>query len=149
MYARLIGLAASAAIALLSFDALACTRFIYETGTDTYIVGRSMDWAVDPSTDLWSFPRGLKRDGGAGPGSVEWTSKYGSVISSFYNIATVDGMNDAGLGHRFFKMGARIVAIENGLVQSAFILQEIGTGRDCVFDRFGPDRKITGGQGRR
>ena len=56
-----------------------------------------MDWAEDPGTDLWSFPRGLKRDGGAGPGSVEWTSKYGSVISSFYNIATVDGMNDAGL----------------------------------------------------
>ena len=39
----------------------------------------------------------LKRDGAAGPGSVEWTSKHGSVISSFYNIATVDGMNDAGL----------------------------------------------------
>jgi penicillin V acylase-like amidase (Ntn superfamily) len=94
---RLIALVASAAIACLSFDALACTRFIYETGANTYIVGRSMDWAVDPSTDLWSFPRGLKSDGGAGPGSVEWTSKYGSVISSFYNIATVDGMNDAGL----------------------------------------------------
>ena len=56
-----------------------------------------MDWAEDPATDLWSFPKGLKRDGGAGPGSVEWTSKHGSVISSFYNIATVDGMNDAGL----------------------------------------------------
>ena len=94
---RLVTLVASAAIACMSFDALACTRFIYETGTNSYIVGRSMDWAVDPATDLWSFPKGLKRDGGAGPGSVEWTSKHGSVISSFYNIATVDGMNDAGL----------------------------------------------------
>ena len=94
---RLIALVASATIACTSFDALACTRFIYETGTNSYIVGRSMDWAVDPATDLWSFPKGLKRDGGAGPGSVEWTSKYGSVISSFYNIATLDGMNDAGL----------------------------------------------------
>ena len=94
---RLIGLVASATIALMSFDALACTRFIYETGANTYIVGPSMDWAVDPSTDLWSFPKGLKRDGGAAPGSIEWTSKHGSVISSFYNIATVDGMNDAGL----------------------------------------------------
>ena len=81
----------------VSFDALACTRFIYETGTNSYIVGRSMDWAVDPATDLWSFPKGPKRDGGEGPGSVEWTSKHGSVISSFYNIVTVDGMNDAGL----------------------------------------------------
>ena len=93
----LFALVVSATIALTSFDALACTRFIYETGTNTYIVGRSMDWAEDPGTDIWSFPKGLKRDGGAGPGSVEWTSKHGSVISSFYNIATVDGMNDAGL----------------------------------------------------
>jgi penicillin V acylase-like amidase (Ntn superfamily) len=94
---RLIGLVASAAIACMSFDALACTRFIYETGANTFIVGRSMDWAEDPGTDLWSFPSGLKRDGGVGSGSVEWTSKHGSVISSFYNIASVDGMNDAGL----------------------------------------------------
>ena len=94
---RLIALVASATIACMSFDALACTRFIYETGTNSYIVGRSMDWAVDPATDLWSFPKGLKRDGAAGPGSVEWTAKHGSVISSFYNIASVDGMNDAGL----------------------------------------------------
>ncbi len=94
---RLVGFVASVAIALTSFDALACTRFIYETGANTFIVGRSMDWAEDPGTDLWSFPKGLKRDGGAGAGSVEWTSKHGSVISSFYNIATVDGMNDAGL----------------------------------------------------
>src|SRR6202789_4731054 len=72
---RLIALVASATIACTSFGALACTRFIYETGANSYIVGRSMDWAVDPATDLWCFPKGLKRDGGAGPGSVEWTSK--------------------------------------------------------------------------
>ena len=96
---RIIAVAAATTLALcsLSAAALACTRFIYKTGTDSYIVGRSMDWAEDPATDLWSFPKGLKRDGAAGPGSVEWTSKHGSVISSFYNIATVDGMNDAGL----------------------------------------------------
>ena len=46
---RLISLVASATIACMSFDALACTRFIYETGTNSYIVGRSMDWAVDPA----------------------------------------------------------------------------------------------------
>jgi choloylglycine hydrolase len=98
VYSRLIvAVVASAATALVGFGALACTRFVYDTGANTFIVGRSMDWAEDPGTDLWSFPKGLKRDGGAGPGSVEWTSKHGSVISSFYNIATVDGINDAGL----------------------------------------------------
>ncbi len=39
---RFIGRAMSAAIALTSIQAQACTRFIYETGTDNYIVGRSM-----------------------------------------------------------------------------------------------------------
>jgi choloylglycine hydrolase len=56
-----------------------------------------MDWAEETGTDLWAFPAGLKRDGGVGTGSIEWTSKYGSVISGFYNIGSVDGLNDAGL----------------------------------------------------
>lgn len=84
-------------LALASFEADACTRFIYETGTGGSIVGRSMDWAEDPGTDLWSFPQGMQRDGGLGAGSITWTAKHGSVIASFYNIATVEGMNDAGL----------------------------------------------------
>jgi penicillin V acylase-like amidase (Ntn superfamily) len=85
------------AIALASVRADACTRVVYETGTQTYIVGRTMDWDEDPRTDLWSFPRGMVRDGEAGPGSIKWTSKYGSVAASFYNVAIVDGMNEAGL----------------------------------------------------
>lgn len=75
----------------------ACTRIIYETGDQSYIIGRTMDWLEDPGTDLWAFPRGMSRDGAAGGGSLKWTAKYGSVISSFYNLASVDGMNDAGL----------------------------------------------------
>jgi len=43
------------------------------------------------------FPRGMKRSGEAGPNSVQWTSKYGSVIASGYDISTTDGMNEAGL----------------------------------------------------
>jgi choloylglycine hydrolase len=75
----------------------ACTRFLYETGTKTYIVSRSMDWAEDPGSDLWAFPRGMARDGGAGPESIKWNSKYGSIATAFYNIGTCDGMNEAGL----------------------------------------------------
>jgi penicillin V acylase-like amidase (Ntn superfamily) len=94
---RRIGAIACAAAMLLSVPLDACTRFIYRTGSDSFIVGRSMDWAEDPGTDLWSFPHAMERDGGVGEGSIKWTSKYGSVISSFYNLATVEGMNDAGL----------------------------------------------------
>ena len=77
----------------------ACSRFLYETGTGTYIVGRSMDWN-DPTakTALWLFPRGMQRNGGTDSNSIQWTSKYGSVVSSFYDAASVDGFNEKGLG---------------------------------------------------
>ncbi len=88
---------AACAIALGSIQADACTRILYESGTQDAIVGRTMDWMVDPNSDLWAFPKGMKRDGGVGPRSIKWTSKYGSVIASFYGAATVDGINDAGL----------------------------------------------------
>ncbi len=48
-------------------------------------------------SNLWVFPRGMARTGAAGPRSLEWTSKYGSLIVSGYDISTVDGMNEAGL----------------------------------------------------
>ncbi len=56
-----------------------------------------MDWKSDVETNLWVFPRGMKRSGEAGPNSIEWVSKYGSVIASGYDISTTDGMNEAGL----------------------------------------------------
>ncbi len=56
-----------------------------------------MDWKVEIGTNLWAFPRGVRRAGQAGPDSVEWTSTYGSVVASGYDIATTDGVNEAGL----------------------------------------------------
>jgi choloylglycine hydrolase len=75
----------------------ACTRVLYETGTKNFIVGRTMDWYDDTGTDLWALPRGMARDGGAGPGSINWTSKYGSLVGDIYDVASADGMNEAGL----------------------------------------------------
>jgi len=75
-----------------------CTRIKYETGTGTYITARGMDWN-DPTatTNLWVFPKGMERDGGIGESPVKWTSKYGSIATSFYEAAVVDGMNEKGL----------------------------------------------------
>ena len=56
-----------------------------------------MDWSVEIGTNLWAFPRGVRRTGQAGPDSAEWTSKYGSVVASGYDISTTDGVNEAGL----------------------------------------------------
>jgi penicillin V acylase-like amidase (Ntn superfamily) len=97
MRKSLIGLLAATAIASAALNAEACTRFVYQTASDGFIVGRSMDWMEDPGSDLYSFPRGMARNGGVGEGSIEWTSKYGSVIATLYGVATVEGMNDAGL----------------------------------------------------
>jgi penicillin V acylase-like amidase (Ntn superfamily) len=78
-------------------EANACTRAVYLGPDGLIITARSMDWLEPTGTDLWVFPRGMKRDGAAGPTSIKWDSKYGSVICSFYGIGTVDGMNEQGL----------------------------------------------------
>jgi choloylglycine hydrolase len=77
--------------------ASACTRCLRAFADGTVIVGRSMDWVEDPGSDIWVFPRGMKRHGNAGPDSIEWTSRFGSVGVSFYGVATADGMNEKGL----------------------------------------------------
>lgn len=78
--------------------AQACSRVVYETGNQTYITGRTMDWAdASAKTALWVFPRGMKRDGGIGSTPIKWTSRYGSIVTSFYDIGTADGMNEKGL----------------------------------------------------
>jgi len=75
----------------------ACTRAVYLGPDGTIITARSMDWAEETGTDLWAFPRGMKRDGASGPTSIKWVSKYGSVVCSFYGASSVDGMNEQGL----------------------------------------------------
>ncbi len=77
--------------------AMACTRAVYHGANGDTITVRSMDWSEDIVTNLWVFPRGMKRTGEVGPYSLEWTSKYGSVIASGYDISTTDGMNEKGL----------------------------------------------------
>lgn len=75
----------------------ACTRVVYKGTNETIITARSMDWKDDIPANLWAFPRGIKRDGAVGKSSVKWKSKYGSVITSSWDIATSDGMNEKGL----------------------------------------------------
>lgn len=78
-------------------SANACSRVLYHGLEGTVITGRTMDWTEDIGTNLWIFPRGMEREGRVGPNSFRWTSKYGSVIATGYDISTVDGMNEEGL----------------------------------------------------
>lgn len=86
-----------AAMLIASATAEACTRAVYLGKGGMVITARSMDWRNDVSTNLWIFPRGMQRSGEAGPNSLRWTSRYGSVIASGYDVSTTDGMNEAGL----------------------------------------------------
>lgn len=75
----------------------ACTRVVFLGKSGEVITGRSMDWAEDIKSNMWIMPRGVHRTGLGGNKTIEWTSKYGSVITSAYDIATSDGMNEKGL----------------------------------------------------
>lgn len=82
---------------LASTIADACTRAVYLGDNQQVITARSMDWKQDVGTNLWIFPRGMQRDGATGENTVKWTSKYGSVTASGYDVSTTDGVNEKGL----------------------------------------------------
>ena len=74
----------------------ACSRVLWDT-KKANVVGRTMDWMEDTGTNIWVFPRGIERNGLVDKNHLTWTSRYGSVVSTIYDIATVDGMNEKGL----------------------------------------------------
>jgi len=93
-----VGVLMSACIGLINTPSVfACTRAVYLGSENLVITGRSMDWFNDMSTNLWAFPRGIQRNGAAGPNSIQWTSKYGSVGAAVWDIGIADGMNEQGL----------------------------------------------------
>lgn len=98
----------------------ACTRAVYIGPDHMVVTGRTMDWKEDIMSNIYVFPRGIQRAGYNKENAVKWTSKYGSVIATGYDIGTCDGMN------------------EKGLVASLLFLPE------SVFDRPGDTRPVMG-----
>lgn len=75
----------------------ACTRAVYFGKDGQTVTGRTMDWFVsDMDTNLWLYPRGLERKSGTSS-PFSWKSKYGSVVTTIYEGAAADGMNEKGL----------------------------------------------------
>lgn len=76
-----------------------CTRVIWPDADGAVIVGRNMDFHKDLMTNLWKQPRGVERNDGVDE-ELTWTSRYGSLIATAFDIISVDGINEAGLaGH--------------------------------------------------
>ncbi|SDR47287.1 choloylglycine hydrolase [Paraburkholderia fungorum] len=90
-------LVAAATQVVTPVASLACTRVVYLGADNDVITARSMDWKLDISTNLYILPRGIARNGEAGPNSLKWTAKYGSVVATGYDVSTTDGVNEKGL----------------------------------------------------
>lgn len=75
----------------------ACTRVVYQGPNGTILTARSMDWKGEIPANLWLLPKGIARTGEAGPNSVKWTAKFGSVVTTSWDITSSDGMNEKGL----------------------------------------------------
>ena len=82
---------------VLPVSSIACTRTLFVAQDGTVITGRNMDWSEDMGSNLWIFPAGLMHNGSAGPRSINWTSRYGSLIVSGYDVGSADGINEKGL----------------------------------------------------
>lgn len=92
-------LALFTALPLLTTTTLvdACTRVVYQGPESTIVTARSMDWRDEIPANIWVFPQGMERNGAVGANSITWKSRYGSVTTSAFDIATTDGMNEKGL----------------------------------------------------
>ncbi|KVF25978.1 choloylglycine hydrolase [Burkholderia vietnamiensis] len=88
---------AAATFAATPVSSPACTRVVYLGADDDVITARSMDWKQDIATNLYILPRGIARSGEAGPNSLKWVARYGSVVATGYDVSTTDGMNEKGL----------------------------------------------------
>lgn len=105
--------ACTAALGFSAIDATACTRTLWNDNGYAVMVGRSMDWPASTEPVLTLLPRGMARDGGkAGPDIVvtenpaQWTSKYGSLVTTMYGIGSVDGLNEKGLSMHLLYLNA-------------------------------------------
>lgn len=125
----------------------ACSRITYTSLDNTVVTGRSMDWMQDIQTDLWAFPAGIKRVGNNDdPNAVTWTSKYGSIIASGYNIATTDGINTEGLNANLLYLSTADYGKPQSnrkdisfLCWAQYVLDNYATVDDAVRD-FGQDK---------
>ena len=144
--------ALTAAAALLTAEAQACTRVVYLGPEGRTLTGRSMDFKDPMVSNFWVFPRGMKRSGAAGSRSIEWTSKYGSLAVSGYDISTVDGMNEAGLNASLLWLNATQFPEDDGTtphmslsIWAQFYLDQFATVSEAVdYTRAHPVQVVSG-----
>ena len=127
------------AFALCNLKSDACTRVVYLGPEGMTATGRTMDWKEDPQTNLYIFPRGLERKGAESAATIEWTSKYGSVVAAGYDIGICDGINEKGLVANLLFLPESVYETENdqrpvmGLsIWTQYLLDNFATVEEAV-----------------
>ena len=82
---------------LSTSSALSCTRVLWSAADGQVLVGRTQDWTERANSAFRVYPRGIERTGAVAENPHKWTSKYGSVVLSAYDIGTHEGVNEKGL----------------------------------------------------
>jgi choloylglycine hydrolase len=81
----------------LSAHTSICSRVLWNAGNGHVLVGRTQDWTERANSAFRMYPRGIKRTGAVKDNPHSWTSKYGSLVVSIYDIGTHEGVNEKGL----------------------------------------------------
>ncbi|MFO0815054.1 MAG: linear amide C-N hydrolase [Gemmatales bacterium] len=84
-------------VLLTASTALPCSRVLWVAGDGQVFVGRTQDWTEKANSAFRVFPRGIVRTGAVVENPHKWTSKYGSLIITGYDLATHEGVNEKGL----------------------------------------------------
>lgn len=85
------------AVLSMPHKAEACSRVVYKGDSTLCIVGRSLDWKTPIPTNIYVYPRGIKKESSDKPGAFTWTSRYGAVYAVSYDAGITEGMNEKGL----------------------------------------------------
>ena len=85
------------ALLLACGNAFACSRVVFLGQDSLTLVGRTLDWRTPIPTNLYVYPRGMKKQGMPSGNTYHWKSKYGSVLAVSYDGGVTEGMNEKGL----------------------------------------------------
>ena len=80
-----------------SADVRPCSRVVFQGRDSLTVVGRTLDWRTPIPTNLYVYPRGMRKSGMPSGNTLHWTSKYGSVLAVSYDGGVTEGMNERAL----------------------------------------------------
>ena len=81
----------------LQGPALVLARVLWASPDNQVFVGRTQDWTEKADSAFRVYPRGIERSGAVAENPHKWTSKYGSLVITGYDLATHEGVNEKGL----------------------------------------------------